>query len=90
MNIKSNTNAVTHTMWGGDVPYLHAPAPAAHVLPQQQVVESAGTDEVGELPEGLLAQTRGQSLLGQSAVNASQLPQYRRHGGDVPPHRPGV
>lgn len=65
------------------VPYLHASTPAAHVFPQQQAVERRGRDEVGELVEGLLHLRQGQSLMGQSLMKGSQLPQHRRHGGSI-------
>lgn len=72
------------------LPNLHATAPAAHVFPQQQAVESGGRDEVGELAEGLLHLCQGQSLTGQSRVKGSQLPQHRRHSGSITSCGPGV
>lgn len=72
------------------LPYLQATTPAAHVLPQQQAVKSRGTDEVGELVKGLLHQGLGQSLLSQSGVKGSELPQHRCHRGSLASYSPGV
>lgn len=74
------------------IPYMHATATAAHVFPQQQAVESWGSDEVGELMEGLLHEPGGQSLIGKSRVQCSQLPQHCHHGGSIGSshHDPGI
>lgn len=72
------------------LPYLHATTPAAHVFPQHQTVESRGTDEVGELVEGLLHQLLGQILVRQGGVKASELPQHGRHGGSIASDGPGI
>lgn len=72
------------------LPDLHAPTTGAHVFPQQQAVEGRGSDEVGQVVENLLHLGGGQSLVGQSCVKSSQLPQHRRHSGNIACDPPGV
>ena len=49
------------------LPNLHALGPIAHVLPQQQVVQGAGPEEVVDLTEDLFDQFRVHCMLGQYA-----------------------
>lgn len=54
-------------------PQLHARAPRADILPQQEVVEGDGIDHVEELLEHLLDDLWVQALVTHDAVECVQL-----------------
>lgn len=57
------------------LPDLHAFAPGAHVLAQQQVVERDGSDDVEELLHHLLDELGVGAVLAHGGVEGAELPQ---------------
>ena len=64
----------THTHRASTVPDLHAFAPGAHVLAQQQVVEGAGADDVELLLHHLLDELGVGAVLAHGGVEGAELP----------------
>ena len=61
------------------LPDLQALPPGAHVLPQQQVVEGHGTDEVEELPDRLPDQLLVHVVLPHGPMEQAELLQDGLH-----------
>lgn len=59
---------------GGRSPDLHAFTPGAHVLPQEEVVQGDGPDDVEHLLDHLLDQFRVHAMLTHDRVERVELP----------------